>query len=296
MGFKRSEKRMKDIELKLRAGMDGTGSRGRRRKTSCGRSRRSRCTGSRSRMRRVSRCIAYASAYLKCHYLAAFTCALLNNQPMGFYRPAMLIKDAQRHGLRVLPVDVTRSEWKCTSRRAACGSGCAMLAACARGGRRSWRARPPAVRLASGLRGPQRPAPRRAAAEVGALNAFGLTRRSALWQVEKAGRPSGPLLREQDLLVEPSPVPELDLAERLASDLVGTGLCAGPHPISLPGGAGGPRRSAGAGAASACGRTVGACGGVRDLPPAPGNGERLPVLTLEDETGLVNVIVRPRPV
>ena len=47
--------------------------------------------------------IAYASAYLKCHYLAEFTCAMLNNQPMGFYSPAILIKDAQRHGLRVLP-------------------------------------------------------------------------------------------------------------------------------------------------------------------------------------------------
>src|SRR5436189_6312698 len=58
--------------------------------------------------------LAYASAYLKCHYLAAFTCAMLNNQPMGFYSPAILIKDAQRHGLRVLPVDVTISDWKCT--------------------------------------------------------------------------------------------------------------------------------------------------------------------------------------
>ena len=58
--------------------------------------------------------LAYASAYLKCHYLAAFTCALLNNQPMGFYHPAVLVKDAQRHGLRVLPVDVNISEWDCT--------------------------------------------------------------------------------------------------------------------------------------------------------------------------------------
>ena len=54
--------------------------------------------------------IAYASAYLKCHYLAAFTAAMLNNQPMGFYHPSILIKDAQRHGLRVLPVDVTKSD------------------------------------------------------------------------------------------------------------------------------------------------------------------------------------------
>ncbi|HET9743756.1 MAG TPA: error-prone DNA polymerase [Terriglobales bacterium] len=58
--------------------------------------------------------LAYASAYLKCHYLAAFTAALLNNQPMGFYHPATIVKDAQRHGLRVRPVDVTRSEWLCT--------------------------------------------------------------------------------------------------------------------------------------------------------------------------------------
>jgi len=57
--------------------------------------------------------LAYASAYLKCHYLAAFTAALLNNQPMGFYHPATIVKDAQRHGLRVRPVDVTRSYWPC---------------------------------------------------------------------------------------------------------------------------------------------------------------------------------------
>ena len=58
--------------------------------------------------------IAYASAYLKCNYLAAFTAALLNNQPMGFYSPATIVKDAQRHGLRVKPVDVQHSEWPCT--------------------------------------------------------------------------------------------------------------------------------------------------------------------------------------
>jgi error-prone DNA polymerase len=58
--------------------------------------------------------LAYASGYLKCHYLAAFTAALLNNQPMGFYHPSTLVKDAQRHGLRIRPVDVTRSCWNCT--------------------------------------------------------------------------------------------------------------------------------------------------------------------------------------
>src|SRR5207249_1802430 len=58
--------------------------------------------------------IAYASAYLKCHYLAAFTAAMLNNQPMGFYSPATLVKDAQRHGLKIRPIDVTKSDWACT--------------------------------------------------------------------------------------------------------------------------------------------------------------------------------------
>ena len=66
--------------------------------------------------------LAYASAYLKCHYLAAFTCAMLNNQPMGFYSPAILIKDAQRHGLRVLPVDVTVSDWDVHGGRSRSGS------------------------------------------------------------------------------------------------------------------------------------------------------------------------------
>ena len=58
--------------------------------------------------------IAYASAYLKVKYLGAFTCAILNNQPMGFYSAAVLVKDAQRHGLRVKAIDVQRSEWACT--------------------------------------------------------------------------------------------------------------------------------------------------------------------------------------
>src|SRR5207245_617460 len=70
--------------------------------------------------------LAYASAFLKCHYLAAFTAAMLNNQPMGFYSPAILINDARRHGLRVRPVDVTRSDWACTVEA---GVGCQVLGA-----------------------------------------------------------------------------------------------------------------------------------------------------------------------
>ncbi len=66
--------------------------------------------------------IAYASAYLKVRYLAAFTCAILNNQPMGFYMPAVLVKDAQRHGLRIHPIDIQRSRWQCTIEHESDGS------------------------------------------------------------------------------------------------------------------------------------------------------------------------------
>jgi error-prone DNA polymerase len=114
MGFKRSEKRMRDIEVKLREGMERNGI-----------SREAQeeiilsiisfaLYGFPESHAASFALIAYASAYLKCHYLAAFTAALLNNQPMGFYSPATLVKDAQRHGLRVKPVDINCSDWPCT--------------------------------------------------------------------------------------------------------------------------------------------------------------------------------------
>jgi error-prone DNA polymerase len=114
MGFKRSEKRMRDIEVKLRAGMERKGIAGQAQDAIVHSITAFALYGFPESHAASFALIAYASAYLKCHYLAAFTCALLNNQPMGFYAPAILIKDAQRHGLRVLPVDVMISDWDCT--------------------------------------------------------------------------------------------------------------------------------------------------------------------------------------
>jgi error-prone DNA polymerase len=117
MGFKRSAGRMKDIEARLRSGMGARGITG---------------TTADEIIRGITSfalygfpeshaasfaLLAYASAYLRAHHLAAFTCAMLNNWPLGFYHPATLVKDAQRHGLRVLPIDVTHSSWKCTLER-----------------------------------------------------------------------------------------------------------------------------------------------------------------------------------
>jgi len=114
MGFKRSEKRMKDIEVRLRAGMEKNGITGEKQESIVHSITSFALYGFPESHAASFALIAYASAYLKCHHLAAFTCAMLNNQPMGFYAPAILIKDAQRHGLRVLPVDVTISDWLCT--------------------------------------------------------------------------------------------------------------------------------------------------------------------------------------
>src|SRR5271157_3605471 len=113
-GFKRSEKRMRDIEVKLRAGMDRNGISPESQQQIIQSITSFALYGFPESHAASFALIAYASAYLKCHYLAAFTAALLNNQPMGFYHPSTIVKDAQRHGLRVKPVDIRESEWLCT--------------------------------------------------------------------------------------------------------------------------------------------------------------------------------------
>ena len=114
MGFKRSEQRMRDIEVKLRHGMTAKGITGETQDEIVQSIASFALYGFPESHAASFALIAYASAYLKCHYLAAFTAATLNNQPMGFYQPFTIIKDAQRHGLKVKPVDVTRSNWACT--------------------------------------------------------------------------------------------------------------------------------------------------------------------------------------
>jgi error-prone DNA polymerase len=117
MGFKRSQARMKEIEAKLRAGMTANGISLKAQDEIILSITSFALYGFPESHAASFALIAYASAYLKCHYLAAFTAALLNNQPMGFYSPATIVKDAQRHGLKLLPVDVTKSEWNCVLER-----------------------------------------------------------------------------------------------------------------------------------------------------------------------------------
>src|ERR1700753_2746169 len=114
VGMRRSWERMKDLEVKLRIGMTANGIDTKIQDTIVENISSFALYGFPESHAASFALIAYASAYFKVKYLAAFTCAILNNQPMGFYAPAVLVKDAQRHGLRIRPIDVHVSECLCT--------------------------------------------------------------------------------------------------------------------------------------------------------------------------------------
>jgi error-prone DNA polymerase len=391
MGFKRSEKRMKPIEVALREGMARNGITGDAAQQIITSIASFALYGFPESHAASFALLAYASAYLKVHYPAAFYTALLNNQPMGFYHPSTLVKDAQRRGVRFHPVDVQISDWDCTveadgairlglryitglreqvgraiashqssvasrqsaviSRQSAVGSRQSNVAqgfspACPKCGcddpsmlervdeRRSfcnncshdWTPRHRAPRFRSlddliaraGLRRDELVT----LADVGALNAFGYDRRSALWQAERAIRPSGELFTEKtaenaetaEILFEKDfsasfansavssdreteaecPLRPMTEAERLVADYAGMGLTAGRHPMAL-------RREelAMRGILRATdlhtarqGRRVRIAGMVITRQ-RPGTAKGFVFLTLEDETGIANIIVRP---
>jgi error-prone DNA polymerase len=301
MGFKRSEKRMQEIEVKLRAGMTRNGITGKPQEDIVRSITSFALYGFPESHAASFALIAYASAWLKCHHLAQFTCALLNNQPMGFYSPAILIKDAQRHGLRVLPVDVTRSEWPCTVQP----DGCLRLGLrYARGlreqtGQAILRAR--AVRPFSSVddlavRVPElRKDELNRLAEIGALNPLeNQHRRDTLWQSQRAILPVGPLLEHLEETGAPSPLLPMDDEERLWADYRGTGLTVGKHPMSW-------RRIEmnALGVIPAMhlaripdGRIVRIAGSVI-VRQRPGTAKGFVFLSMEDETGIMNAIVAP---
>jgi error-prone DNA polymerase len=113
LGFKRSEKRMKEVEIKLRIGMEKKGIPPETQEKIIQSIVSFALFGFPESHAASFALIAYSSAYLKCHYLAAFTAAMLNNQPMGFYNASTLVKDAQRHGLKIRPIDITCSDYLC---------------------------------------------------------------------------------------------------------------------------------------------------------------------------------------
>jgi error-prone DNA polymerase len=298
MGGKRSQKRMASIQARLRTGMAHNGITGEAQEQIVRSIASFALYGFPESHAASFALIAYASAYLKAYHPAAFVAALLNNQSMGFYHPATLVKDAQRHGVRFEPVNVTRSAWEATLADAGVRLGLGCVAGLRReSGERivAERSRAPFASLQDFVdRALLRQDELRILAEIGALNAFGLTRRSALWQSERAARPRGPLLRDLPEVLDPSPLPEMTLPERLTRDLVGTGLTTGPHPMLLYREAlvaRGVRRAVELSRLED-GARVSVAGAVI-CRQRPGTAKGFLFLTLEDETGLANVTVRP---
>ena len=299
-GFKRSEKRMREVEVKLREGMDRNAIAGETQDRIIQAITSFALYGFPESHAASFALIAYASAYLKCHFLAAFTCAMLNNQPMGFYHPAILVKDAQRHGLRVLPVDITKSNWDCTIEDRALRLGFRYV----RGVRKQaataiMRAR--AESPFSGIDDLARRLPElrkdeiNMLAEVGALNPLrNIHRRDALWHAQRAVRPPGPLLETLEEEDVRSPLAPMTRLERMVADFHGTGVNIGRHPMAF-------RRPE----LDALGVTpAAALASLRDGKPVriagsvvvrqrPGTAKGFVFLSMEDETGIMNAIVTP---
>jgi error-prone DNA polymerase len=245
LGSRRSADKMKELEIKLRAGMDAN---------QVGPAAQEEIVQSISSFALYGfpeshaasfALIAYASAWLKFHYLGAFTAAILNNQPMGFYSAAVLVKDAQRHGLRIKPVDILRSNWSCTLEKEDNATLSLRLGfRYVRGMRKGSAVELEAARTMRPFASIEELARRvpsltradlTTLAEVGALNSIGegVHRREALWQVERAARQSGPLLdtldRDEEVI---SPLRAMEPQERMVADYASIGVTVGRHPMA----------------------------------------------------------------
>jgi len=311
VGMRRSWERMKNLEGKLRAGMTAKGIDAGTQDQIVQNISSFALYGFPESHAASFALIAYASAYFKVKYPAAFTCAILNNQPMGFYSPAVLVKDAQRHGLRVKPINVQASEWPCTieqeqdgtlSLRMGLGYVKHLRKASAEAlvkSRALEGAFPSAEDLAR--RFPLLTEEElKMLARVGALNEIeGIEhRRDALWQVERAGKLEGPLFSQQSEWLreefETHPLIQMSTEERLVADYAGTRLTIGKHPMSYHRAELREQRvlSAEELRKHKDGEFVHTAGCVI-ARQRPGTAKGFIFLSMEDETGIANVIITP---
>jgi error-prone DNA polymerase len=244
--------------------------------------------------------LVYASSWLKVHHPAAFAAALVNSQPMGFYSPGSIVKDAERHGVEVLPARVDASDWDCTLE----GQDCALRLGLrlVRGlgeeaGKRIEAARRTCAfasvedlvaRAGQGKREVE------ALAHAGALVGFGLARREAMWKVRAPRSGEGDLFAGVDLGDAPPELPLLSRAEQLVLDYETTGVSVGDHAMKVVR----PRlprhyKSARDLMTMPNGARVSTAGMVI-CRQRPGTASGVVFITMEDETGFVNLILWSR--
>ncbi len=265
--------------------------------------------------------LVYVSSWLKCHFPAAFACGLLNSQPMGFYAPAQIVRDAREHGVAVLPVDVNRSEWNCTLEEIA-SAGCdredgrqdchialrlgfrqldglpehaaAMLVAARQAGG--------GFTDVSDLRQHARlhPAYIEKLASADCFGSIGLTRRQALWDARSlTAAPDLPLFTHAETHEEGAErgraaLPKMPLSEEVVTDYQTTRLSLKAHPMSFLRASLGERgfvRAADLRARK--NRATVQVAGVVLIRQRPGSAKGVCFITIEDETGVANVVVWP---
>jgi error-prone DNA polymerase len=273
--------------------------------------------------------LVYASAWLKCHYPAAFACALINSQPMGFYAPAQIVRDAREHGVEMRPVDVNHSDWDCTlepggAGRQPDGAGEGSQEGCVRPAEMAGKSGP-ALRL--GLRiidgfseedaarlvavrgngfadlddlrrrsGLRRPALEKLAA-ADALRSLRLDRRQGLWEVKAVGPPERlPLFdwaeAREEGLETPVRLPEMPISEHVVNDYQTLRLSLKAHPMQFL------RERLKAERVISCaelrqlrdGARVKVAGVVL-VRQRPGSAKGVVFMTIEDETGVANAVV-----
>lgn len=245
--------------------------------------------------------IVYVSCWLKCHHPEVFGCALLNSQPMGFYAPAQIVQDMERHDVKVLPICVEHSFWDCSLEPDGTGSLAVRL-----GFRQIKGLAEEEARWITGARGNGYGAIdtlwRRAGlkqrtlsllAHADAFNIYELNRREALWEVKALPRSGAlPLFQGvgEGLPEISSLLPELTDAQQVYDDYVSTKLTLRTHPVALLSNVLGNRTLAGKQRDYPDANPITICGLVVTRQ-RPGTASGIVFLTLEDDTGVSNVIV-----
>lgn len=245
--------------------------------------------------------LTYVSSWLKCHHPAIFACALLNSQPMGFYAPAQIVRDAREHGVEIRPVCVNQSEWDNRLERRTDGALALRLGFRQIRGFKEADAENIVQRRGNGYPDPETlwmqtripPAVLERLAEADAFTGMGLTRRAALWQVRAIRSPQLlPLFADPldgEGIREPDPdLPAMHLGEEVVEDYVATRLTLRAHPMELlrpamPGLLPHARLIDATGRVSVCGLVI--------TRQRPGTASGVVFVTLEDETGICNVVV-----